>query len=88
MERAREDLAGFNPGTAPSDVFAPSSKGVAGVGGVRSSHPPVGGSDKRYRVTRVSEAKALFVGDGLENPRVIVLWRVGDHKEVGRGTWG
>lgn len=88
MERAREGLAGFNPGTAPSDVFAPSSKGVAGVGGVRSSHPPVGCSDKRYRLIRVSEAKALFVGDGHENPRVTVLWRAEDQKEVGRGTWG
>lgn len=51
-ERAREDLARFNPGTAPSDVFPPSYKGVSRVGGVQSSPYPKGRPEKTYRLSR------------------------------------
>lgn len=46
--RRREDLAGFNPSTAPLSLLR-----LLGVGGVQSSHHPMAGPDKRHRFPRV-----------------------------------
>lgn len=49
---------------------------------------PMGGPDKRYRLSGVLEAKVVLDGAGNENPRVTVLWRADDQTEMGRRVWG